>query len=292
MIPVYQMEEHHEAYYIWHLALAEGRLPQTGNLLLHVDHHDDLECGFYARDFTQPMGGPEQALEFVRRDLGVADFIVPAFWDGLFDEMINFTSIFAQNKAPQEKVVRLGKQGSLIFRDAIPLVDSGADSAAVKPIRYTACSLSPVEITKPVVLDIDLDYFCWDNTLSTQVPAMVEVTEQTWNAFVEDPHHPFRITARHLFNAKKENGRFYIEMINLAGKPKVTKPERIHQRVEKFLTWLKENNIQPQIIDICRSRLSGYCPADRWQLVEQAVLKGLAELYPIEVQQTKLTLKD
>lgn len=292
MIPVYQIEEHHEAYYIWHQALADGWIQKTGNLLLHVDHHDDLESGFYKRDFSQPIGGPEEALEFVQSDLGVADFIVPAFWDGLFDEMINFTSIFAQEKPPQEKIVRLGKQGSLIFRDIIPLVDSGENDASIKQIRYTASSLSPVEITKPVVLDIDLDYFCWDNSLSTRIPAMVEVTEEAWNAFVNDPHHPFRIMARHLFEAKKENGRFYIEMQNLAGKPKVTKPERIYQRVEKFLAWLKENNIQPQMIDICHSRLSGYCPADRWQMVEEAVLKGLSELYPIAVQQTKLTRKD
>ena len=47
MIPVYCMEEHHEAFYYWGLAVENGYLQKEGNTLFHIDHHDDLENGGY-----------------------------------------------------------------------------------------------------------------------------------------------------------------------------------------------------------------------------------------------------
>ena len=38
-----------------HIAVEEGLIPAAGNILVHVDHHDDLEAGPYDHDFTQPM---------------------------------------------------------------------------------------------------------------------------------------------------------------------------------------------------------------------------------------------
>ena len=47
MIPVYCMEEHHEAFYYWGLAVENGYLQKEGNTLFHIDHHDDLENGAF-----------------------------------------------------------------------------------------------------------------------------------------------------------------------------------------------------------------------------------------------------
>ena len=290
MIPVFRMEEHCEAYAIWHLAIDEGILAPTGNLLLHVDHHDDLEGGPYRHDFTVPVTNAAQALDLVREVLGIADFIVPAFWEKIFDRMINFKSIFPLKKAEEEKIVQLRGSSDLMMRNEIPLVD-GEEDERKRPIRYEELSLvKPAPIEQPVVLDIDLDYFCFDNSLSTGESARLEITREAYEDFCARPRHPLRITARRMMYVEREAERYYMVMREPGPPKRVTREERIRERVEKFFAWLRENQIRPVMIDICRSRISGYCPADRWELVEELVLEGLRELYPVELRDDLLRL--
>ncbi len=287
MIPVFRMEEHSEAYAIWHIAVEEGLIPASGNVLVHVDHHDDLECGPYDHDFTQPFPNVAQAMEFLRDGLGIADFIAPAFWEGIFDKMVNFKSIFPSNKPPQVKAVALRGTQELILRDYIPLTDSGNEN--VKAVDYLQLSLNPLPpIDVPVVLDIDIDYFCWDNTLSTGTPARLEITEEAYRAFRTDPRHPCRILAKRIVYAFEKDGRYYMQIRDPAPNPRETRDERIRQRVDKFMAWLKETELQPAVIDICRSRISGYCPSNKWEMVEGLVLEGLREIYPLQLRDDML----
>ena len=284
MIPVFRMEEHCEAYAIWHIAVDEGLIAPTGNLLLHVDHHDDLEFGPYVHDFTIPTENAEQALDLVRNVLGIADFIVPAFWEGIFDRMINYKSIFAVKKGSGEKIVQLRGTNDLCLRDPIGLVDKDEDENK-RGFFYEELSLmKPEPIQQPVVLDIDLDYFCFDNSLSTGVPVRAEITREAYEELVSQPRHPMRILARRMVFAERDGDRYYLVMREPAPPKRVTREERIRQRVEKFFAWLDQNEIKPVMIDICRSRISGYCPADRWELVEQLVLEKLQELFPIQLR--------
>ena len=43
MIPLKVIEEHNEAFSVWFDAVADGTVPR-GAVLIHVDHHDDMEC--------------------------------------------------------------------------------------------------------------------------------------------------------------------------------------------------------------------------------------------------------
>ncbi|MBR5095254.1 MAG: UPF0489 family protein [Oscillospiraceae bacterium] len=293
MIPVFRMEEHCEAYAIWHIAIDEGIIAPTGNLLLHVDHHDDLDDGPYRHDFTAPVTDAAQALDMVRNVLGIADFIVPAFWEEIFDRMINFKSIFSSKKEASEKIVQLRKGNDLCMRDPIGLVDSDEDEnrESKKVVLYEELSLmKPLPIEQPVVLDIDLDYFCFDNSLSIGEAPKLEITREAYEAFLSQPRHPLRILARRMIYVEQEGDRYFFVLRMPAPPKRVTREERIRQRVDKFFAWLKENEIRPVLIDICRSRISGYCPSDRWELVEELVLKGLDELYGIELRDDMFTL--
>ena len=292
MIPVFRMEEHCEAYAIWHMAIDEGLIAPTGNMLLHVDHHDDLESGPYVHDFSVPTQNAAQALEMVRNVLGIADFIVPAFWEGVFNRMLNFKSIFGVKKPGGEKIVQLRGNNDLCLRDPIGLVDGDADEDESKRVFfYEELSLMrPEPIEQPVVLDIDLDYFCFDNSLSTGETPRIEITREGYEGFLADPRHPLRILARRMAYAEREGERYYLVIREPSPPKRVTREERIRQRVDKFFAWLKENEIRPVLIDICRSRISGYCPADRWELVEELVLQGLGEMYEIQLRDDMLTL--
>ncbi len=290
MIPVYRMEEHCEAYAIWHMAIDEGVIAPTGNLLLHVDHHDDLESGPYLHDFSVPVTNASQALELVKNVLGIADFIVPAFWESIFDRIINFKSIFAVKKEASFRIVQLRNNNDLNFREFMPLVD-GEEDERKRLIRYEEISLlKPEPIEQPVVLDIDLDYFCFDNSLSTGVRPTLEITREAYESFLSQSRHPLRIMARRLAFVEQDGDRYYLVMREPGPPKRVTREERIRQRVEKFFAWLDENEIKPVMIDICRSRISGYCPADRWELVEELVLEELGKRFPIQLRDDILEL--
>lgn len=283
MIPLLKMQEHCEAYALWHLAVEKGWIAPTGNLLLHVDHHDDLGYGPYWHNFEEPVTNAHQAKVFAEAALGIADFIVPAFWDGIFDEMINFNSIFERPEQIQKNVVFRSRPNQLNFREIIPLADMEAIKNNDPRYRVVTCrklSLCPIPpLDKPVVLDIDLDYFCWDHSLSTCAPSRMEVTRASFEEFCKNPLHPWRITARRMLFAEQEDGRYYIVLREPPLEKRFTRDELVLRRLDKFAAWLEQNQIQPAVIDICRSSLSGYCPADRVEWIERELLQRLTALY-------------
>lgn len=287
MIPVYIMSEHSEAYYIWHAAKAEGHLPETPARLIHVDHHSDFEAGTYKHDFSAPVTTPEQALDFMHNGLGIADFIVPAVWDGLFDEMIDFASIYAADHGwNQHELILSSKGNSINLRPYMPFVDAGhEDDENRRHMGYRRMSLMKLENTeKPVVLDIDIDYFAWDNSLSTVEMPEIEITEEAYREFTDNYLHPLRITPKRVFWAYEQAGRYYLQYKDPFDFYKPVRDERLQQRIDKFIDWLRKNEIQPAFIDICRSNISGYCPSEKWQLVEELLLKALGELYELDIR--------
>ncbi len=66
----------------------------------------------------------------------------------------------------------------------------------------------------------------------------------------------------------EKKGTKYYYIINryeekLASELKVSK-KKIQDRVRSFIDELDRKKVQPQIIDICRSRNSGYTPESQW----------------------------
>ena len=56
-IPVLRMYEHKEAYLCWDRMVNAGYISPTGNFLLHIDHHPDMEGIGYSWDFgCRPQG--------------------------------------------------------------------------------------------------------------------------------------------------------------------------------------------------------------------------------------------
>lgn len=290
MIPVYIMSEHSEAYYIWHKAKAEGYLPQLPARLIHVDHHSDFEAGSYRHDFNQKTETPEQALDFMQNGLGIADFIVPAVWEGLFDEMIDFHGIFAADYGwTQHELILSSKGNSINLREYMPLVDAGHENDENRRhMGYRRLSLmkleKPEDPGKPVVLDIDIDYFVWDNSLTTVKDPEIEITEEAYREFNDNYLHPLRIQPKRVFRTYEREGRYYLQYKDPFDAYKPVRDERLQQRIEKFVNWLRDNEIRPAFIDICRSNLSGYCPAERWQDVEKQLLEKLAEIYELDIR--------
>lgn len=284
MIPAYCMEEHHEAFYYWHLAIAEGYLKEKDNTLLHIDHHDDFEGGGYYWDFTQKLEDLEERRKFTYEKLGIADFIVPAIYEGVFSYMLNMKKVLPRAGLEEEKFVERIGNNTLSVKDYKPFLHSKYKTDADSKYRfftYREASLVSVGNLKDVVMDIDLDYFCWDDSLSTVEPKRMEITKAAYEEYKNDIYHPFRILPKIMVYAEEFEGKYYMRYQEPYTQEKIADEERIEKRVQRFFYWLKEQAFTPSLITICRSAHSGYLPAHRAEFVEQKVKAVLNELYEI-----------
>ena len=101
------MDEHNDAYYHWICYIEHKFIPPAGNYLLHIDHHDDFEFGGYDWDLNKMPDTPKDALDFVDRALGIADFIAPTLWQGIFSTVHIMKNLVPRPLEAAEEFVRL-----------------------------------------------------------------------------------------------------------------------------------------------------------------------------------------
>jgi hypothetical protein len=287
MIPLYIIEEHNEAFRVWNVAVDGGFLPPFGNSLLHVDHHPDFEAGGYGGDMDALFSAPEDILAFGEKCLGIADFICPAIYQGTFNEIVFLRDFMSPISKPDRMTMSLDQSGALSFQsqNALSRVTMRSPEADHRLFTYRQGGLAgEFHTPQPLTLDIDLDYFCWDDSRSGMADKKLEITEEAYRAVTENPYHSFRTLPKMLFRAVSENGRFYIEYFGLPKPDPLPPDELIFQRVDKFARWLEKNPPPPRVISICRSRHSGYTPASAWSTIENELLGKLSELYDYDTQ--------
>jgi len=280
--PCYWVEEHNEAFYCWGLAVKEGYLEKQDNILFHVDHHDDFECGAYFHDFTRPITDLEERRRITREVLGIADFIVPAIYEGLFCSFYTMKGLVPRAFGEMQRFVKRVGNNGLTVGNYIPFVHGQYRKEGREEYRFFAYhegALSPTPEMGPVALDVDLDYFCWDDALRTAMPKRMEVTEEAYAEYCRDRYHPFRILPRRLFQVHEEDGHYYLCYVE----PPVSEPEademRIRKRIARFFGWLEEQPWEPSLVTVCRSVRSGYLPGNRAEMVEHLFREGLEGMW-------------
>lgn len=284
-IPVYIMEEHKEAYYYWHLMRSKGEIAATNNFLLHVDHHSDFSAGHYPFNLAETEISVEEAKRRSYELLGIADFIVPAIYEGLFDEY-QYVYSFKTELQQQELYIRkdenwlevkLLKPELKIFLRGKSLNRRAFNSITGGLATFTK------DAAKPLVLDVDLDYFCWDNSLITAGVNRIEITKAQYEEIVGNTYHPLRLMAKPKFAFIKEEEHYYLEVLQQIKSKTIPDQQTILERMDNFFAWLKDQNIMPAAIDICRSRISGYLPRTVFPWIEEEFLTRLEKLYEIEI---------
>lgn len=289
-IPLYIMEEHHEAYYYWNLFIEKGYIQKEGNYLLHVDHHDDMEGGGYAWDFTRREISLEEARELAYERLGIADFIVPAIFQGIFSDVHIVKNLVRKPLAQEEQFIKQTGGCELTRGKMIPFLHASWKGKTDSPYQFftwrEGC-FEPVTVEKDVVLDIDLDYFCWDDSLKSVPPKRIEITGPAYQEFVRDPYHPFRILPKRLLQAEEEGGRYYLVYEEHVSQNEPPTRERMAKRMDNLVGWLAECGIRPKAIDICRSRYSGYLHSSAYPWLEEELIQRLRKNMDIEIMDEK-----
>ncbi len=281
-IPYALFEEHHEAFYYWGLAVEKGWIAPRGNTLFHVDHHDDMESGAYPHNFETPFSSLQERKEFTYHCLGIADFIVPALYEQLFDSLYMMKAVLPKPFGQEQRLVQLSDGNCLRACAYIPFLHAEYKKSNHPNYRffsYYEGSLSDTPPMDNVVLDIDLDYFCWDDSLRTVGAKRIELTKEGFEDYQNNPYHPFRILPRKLLDAVEENGRYYLQYQEPLNMEAIADEERIQKRMDRFFQWMSQQPWQPRFLSVCRSAHSGYLPAVRAAFVERQFMRGLEQLW-------------
>ncbi|MDR0885945.1 MAG: hypothetical protein LBN22_06260, partial [Clostridiales Family XIII bacterium] len=240
----------------------------------------------YAYNFDQDIENESEALHIARDVCGIADFIVPAFYYQFFSKLIMIKSVIPVPFQSEDQYIHHKGNGVLSKGKYIPFLQS-EKRANQDPMwrfySYTEGSLSPLTLQEQVVLDIDLDYFCWDDTLSSAPPKRLEITKDAYTEYMLNPYHPFRLLPRQLLSVIQIEHQYFIEYKEHGIPDKPATEDRILSRIDKLCMWLQDNKIVPALIDICRSAHSGYTPADKVLFIEKHLIARLESIYPIQV---------
>ena len=130
------MNEHRDAYYHWFCMIEKGYIPAEGNYLLHIDHHDDMTPGGYAWDLTKMPGSAAEALRFTDECLGIADFIVPAIWQGIFSTCHIFKNLIPAPIKSKEMVMTLVNKQVLMPQEFIPFIHASKRQQGDPKLRF------------------------------------------------------------------------------------------------------------------------------------------------------------
>ena len=286
MIPLYVIEEHNEAFCVWNEAVEEGVFPAIGNALLHVDHHPDFECGPYGENLDVLFASLSEMKQFAGSCLGIADFICPAVYQGMFQEIVFLRNFLSGLPKPEWKVM-YSAGGALVHTSATSLL-RGALKRPDADHRFFSWRegglAGDFRTPQPVVLDIDLDYFCWDDSRSGMPDDRLEITENAYRSMQDNPYHPFRLLPKMIAHPVEEGGRYYLRYFSKPDPDPLPSEDQVCKRIDAFAAWLTRNQVRPRIISICRSRYSGYTPAPMWQAIETRLLERLAERYDYVTQ--------
>ncbi|SEH33115.1 UPF0489 family protein [Selenomonas sp. KH1T6] len=286
-IPVIVADEHNEAFVAWHRFKEQKIIGETGNYLLHVDHHDDMVCGGYNWDFTQLAGTTEEARRLMDQALGIADFIVPAIYQGLFSTVHILKNLRPVSLKKKEQYVCLASAKELICGDYVPFFHAAEKMNSESDYRFFSRIdgglLGEDDLPQDgIVLDVDFDYFCWDNSLGSVPEARIEITAAAYEEFVNDRNHPFRILPKKVVNAKEQEGKYWLVYKEHLSTPQIASEETIVRRMDKLIDYLAQAKMAFRAMDVCRSSHSGYLPSSRAAFVEREFFARIQRIMELE----------
>ena len=155
-IPLFFIEEHNEAFYIWHYAISHSLISSSNNILLHVDTHSDLSSPVLTTPINDLSNHLPDIHKFTYDELGIGSFIYPAIYQGIFNQIF-WMGYFDNSLAPMKIQIlsTYNNEGKIfLLNQSFP-----NDSKSISFSRQDFTINDSLSIKQPVVLDIDLDYF-------------------------------------------------------------------------------------------------------------------------------------
>lgn len=290
-VPLIVFEEHNEAFFIWHYAIQQQIIPPSGNVLLHIDEHSDFGVPRLNQSLRSLDGNLQNIYNFTHQELTIENFIIPAAYQGLFKQIYWLRQ--AQNRPIPPSICIYAQDPEakvLMVKSAKEMGTAALFNPKYKKVGFRALKVNeqfPAEQT--VVLDIDLDYFSCNHQYYN-FKGKIEITPAQYETFLADRYQFLRLTLGSGIQAVQEEDKYYLQFNEYSEPDNETLPNQlkvssaeIKRRITQVIDFLKQHQVKPQLIDICRSRISGFTPADQWQLIETNLIEQLKQLYSLEV---------
>ncbi|WP_445627681.1 UPF0489 family protein [Nostoc sp. DSM 114167] len=285
-IPVFIMEEHHEAFWIWHYAISQNIIPKSKNILLHIDEHSDMATPRFTRSLSSLNGNFQEIYEFTYRQLNIASFIIPAVYQRVFDRVFWLRPRLKEPSSEFMCVYACDPEETIFLTKNVKNIGAFLLDPKYKTAKYTCLTVKDeFPENQTVVLDIDLDYFSCNNRYFND-KGKIEITKDQYQSFQRDNYQFLRITYGSSIRAEIEDGKYYLLFNQFPETelfPNILKlsEDKILERIDHLIDFLVQKKVEVSMIDICRSRISGYTPADQCQFIEDNLLKRLGELYEL-----------
>lgn len=286
MIPVYEFDEHNDAFFSWHRAIYEGFIHQPLDLI-HIDAHNDMEK---PKAFTKSLYIPVSTedkylnyyLDFAEKELTISNFILPAVLSRIVNNVyfiypswrkyrsirkkMNISSVFGEGKIMKYNAQIDGDADKIKVSKALPDLVS---------FNYYALGAERLPRNRKVLLDIDLDFFACRDSILNHMSYELEITEDQYIK------RDVLLARRDIlfsgldFEFQKRNEGYYAVIAHKKGEEVAYLPseEEIEHEMNILFSILKEKNIIPVVVTICRSCISGYCPEDYHKWIGD-ILKG------------------
>jgi hypothetical protein len=287
-IPTWIVEEHHEAFFVWQQAVCDGMIPETGNLLLHVDEHADMALPWLSTPLREALTSRAALARLTRDELGIADFILPSMYLGTIAEACWLRR--GHGQGPEQTTFHLASPnnaGHQLVLEKSAFAAGLLDPKGRRTARLTRITTKsdmperPGDGADSLLLDIDLDYFHSDDHAAETT--QIQITAQEYEAFHADPYHRVRFLGGRIRAEQRGEEFWYVISGHTDIKKVVFDATTVASRIENFASWLRDQRIFPQLITICRSCHSGYVPPQHGPWIEATLLAALRELYPLDL---------
>jgi len=282
-VPLYEIDEHNEAFYCWVKAKHEGVFAPPLDLL-HIDAHSDMALPLPFKKSIYYSQKKSAYLDYYKllaeKHLGIDQFILPAVLMGLirnvyfvypawrkYPEKTNRVSV--ASAFGEGKLLKYGVRKRALLKKHVSkaLPD-------IKFFKYSRSKIGSIPKGLKVILDIDLDYFACNDSALSDLSCQFEITKEQ---FLKRDSFLYNTSARFMklnFDFFKKRNKYYMKLGHVQVKRSVHLPEKkeILKSMDKLIATLKKKNITPVVITLCSSHLSGYCPQEH-AVYTKALLK-------------------
>ena len=287
-VPIEIFDEHNQAFYCWHMARHDGRIDKPIDLL-HVDAHSDMGTPERLQaSLFFPAETDDSYQEYYRsladNELSIDNFIVPAVLNRIIKSVYFIPPKWRKMKSQRKQLNVASAFGEGYVLKHNLKAEQGHEqriSAAYPDLTeftFFVINVEKIPKNREVILDIDLDYFACVDSIANAMQYELEITRRQFESkdrfFKENRNLQYSLLEFHFF---ERNGRYYAKIGRKKGKdisylPPVTD---IEAEIARVVDTLRDKNVRPALITICRSCVSGFCPPDYGTLVENKLLQSL-----------------